>query len=102
MYLIQKHLLKGTQEFELLDEEIRLKIKSPFKSKTNSVPYVILNPEPVTTGSLLEFHSKVKCGPLLSFYIDKPNKEEFTAFIAELKSRIEKEFGDFTGINNLS
>lgn len=102
MHLIQKHLLKGTQEFELLDEEIRLNIKSPFKSKTNSVPYVILNPEPVITGSLLEFHSKVKCGPLLSFYIDKPSKEEFDTFIAELKDRINNEFGAFTGMQSLS
>jgi len=49
MKLIQKSLLRGTQEFELLDDEVRVRIKSPFKSKELSVPLAILNPEPEIT-----------------------------------------------------
>jgi len=64
MKLTQKHLLKGTQEFELLDDEVRVRIKSPFKQKEISVPLAILNPEPEINNSRLEFHSRVKCGPL--------------------------------------
>ncbi len=72
MKLIQKHLFKSTQEFELLDNEIHVRIKTPFKEKKLTVPYEILNPEPVVNNSRLEFHSRVKCGPLLSLYIDNP------------------------------
>jgi len=98
MKLIQKHLLKGTQEFELLDDEVRVRIKTPFKEKTLSVPLAILNPEPVINQSQLDFHSRVKCGPMLSLYLNKPNAEEFNAFVEALKEKALKEFNAFAGI----
>jgi hypothetical protein len=102
MKLIQKHLLKGTQEFELLDDEVLVRIKSPFKEKNISVPLAILNPEPVINGSNLDFHSRVKCGPLLSLYLDKPNKQEFEAFVNALKEKALKEYNAFAGLDNPS
>ena len=98
MKLIQKNLLKGTQEFELLDDEVRVRIKAPFKSKELSVPLAILNPEPEVTGSQLHFHSRVKCGPLLSLYINKPNEKEFNAFVDAVKEKALKEFNVFAGM----
>ena len=99
MKLIQKHLLKGTQEFELRDDEVRVRIKTPFKEKELSVPLAILNPEPVINKGQLDFHSRVKCGPLLSLYIDNPNAEEFNTFVDKLKERALKEYNAFAGIN---
>jgi len=98
MKLIQKHLLKGTQEFELLDDEVRVRFKTAFKEKKNSVPLAILNPEPETNGGMLYFHSRVKCGPLLSLYVNKPNAEEFNAFVDALKEKALKEYNAFSGI----
>lgn len=98
MKLVQKHLLKGTQEFELLDDEVRVRIKSPFKQKELSVPLAILNPEPVINGSQLDFHSRVKCGPMLSLYLDKPNPRAFKAFVDALKEKALKEYNAFAGI----
>jgi hypothetical protein len=99
MKLIQKSLLKGTQEFELLDDEIRVRIKTPLKSKEKSVPLEILNPEPEIEGSYLHFHSRVKCGPLLSLYLNNPNEKEFNAFVDAVKEKALKEFNSFAGIN---
>ena len=100
MKLIQKHLLKGTQEFELLDDEVRVRISGPFKNKDKSVPFVILNPEPQVEGSYLHFHSRVKCGPLLSLYLNKPNKQEFNAFVDALKQKALDEYSSFAGITS--
>ena len=47
MRLVQKSLFKGTQEFELLDDEVRVRIKSLFHKKERTVTLAILNPEPV-------------------------------------------------------
>jgi len=101
MKLIQKNLIKGTQEFELKDNEVLVKIKGPFKNKTLSVPLEILNPEPVINGNQLDFHSRVKCGPMFSLYLNKPNKDEFEAFVEAVKKKALKEYNAFAGIKEL-
>ena len=100
MKLVQKHLLQGTQEFELLDDEVRVRIKTPFKQKEHVVTLAILNPEPVINNGRLEFHSRVKCGPLLSLYVDKPNAEAFNAFVQAVQDKALKEFNAFAGIKS--
>ena len=96
--LIQKSLINGTQEFELRDEEVVVRSKTLFKEKERVVTLAILNPEPVINKSRLEFHSRVKCGPLLSFSVDKPNAEEFKAFVDAVKEKALKEYNAFAGI----
>ncbi len=81
-----------------MDEEVLVRIKAPFKSKELSVPLAILNPEPQIEGSYLHFHSRVKCGPLLSLYRDKPNAQEFNAFVDAVKEKALKEFNTFAGL----
>jgi hypothetical protein len=98
MKLVQKHLLKGTREFEIVDDVINVRIKSPFKEEKVAVVLTILNPEPVVNKSFLEFHSRVKCGPLFSLLINKPNAEEFNAFVNELKQRARQEYNAFAGL----
>lgn len=99
MKLLQKHLIKGKQEFELRDDEVLVRIKGPFKSKELSVPLAILNPEPEIKDGMLHFHSRVKCGPLLSLYLNKPNSAEFNAFVDALKEKALKEFNAFSGMD---
>ena len=98
MKLVQKHLLKGTREFELRDDEVRVRITSPFKKKELSVPLAILNPEPVINKSELDFHSRVKCGPMFSLLINKPDPATFQAFVDAVKAGAQQQFNDFAGI----
>ncbi len=99
--LIQKHVLHGTQEFELLDDLIKVRIKSLLKGKKElDIDLAILNPEPVISGSRLHFHSRVKCGPLISLYLNKPNAEEFNAFVEAVKAKAKMEYDAFAGLKN--
>jgi hypothetical protein len=98
MKLVQKQFLKGSREFEMTDDVVNLRIKSPLSEEKLTVSLSILNPEPVVNGSMLEFHSRVKCGPLLSLLIDKPNAREFNAFVDELRQRAQREYNAFAGL----
>ena len=94
--LVQKHPLKGTREFQLVDDEIQYTIQSPFKKGSLSVLFDVLDAEPVRSGSTLSFISKVNSEPLVEFFINKPNKETFDQFIKNLQLKIvEKGFGRF-------
>ena len=97
MKLIQKHLFKGTQEIDLRDDTVQVRTKTPFKENKFDIELAILNPEPVINKFTLEFHSRVQCGPLISLYLDKPNKEEFNAFVNALKQKALDEYNAFTG-----
>ena len=100
MKLVQKQFLKGSREFELVDDVISFRIKSALKEEKLTVDLSILNPEPVVNAPFLEFHSRVQCGPLLSLWIDKPNSKEFNAFVDELKKRARKEYNAFAGLKS--
>jgi len=97
--LTQKHLLKGTQELEIVDDAVRVRFKSPFgKEESMTVMLAVLNSEPVISKSLLEFTSRVNGEPLLSLFLAKPNPDEFNAFVAALKQQIQDEFSAFAGL----
>ena len=99
--LIQKHILHGTQEFELGDQFIKVKISSRLKGeKEREVELAMLNPEPVIDKSQLHFHSRVRCSPLISLYLNKPNTEEFNAFVEAVKEKAKMEYAAFAGIRN--
>ena len=98
MKLVQKQFLKGSREFEITDDVVNVRIKSRLKEKELTVDLSILNPEPVVNVPFLEFHSRVKCSPLLSLLIDKPNSQEFNAFVDELKQRARQEYKAFAGL----
>jgi len=98
MKLVQKHFLKGSREFEIADDVVKVRIKTPFKEEKLTVDLSILNPEPAVNGPFLEFHSRVKCGPLLSLSIDKPDSQKFNAFVDELKQRARQEYNAFAGL----
>jgi hypothetical protein len=98
MKLVQKQLLKGTREFEIVDTLVNLRIKTLFKEKVLTVDLSMLNPEPEVNEPFLEFHSRVRSGPSLSLLIDKPNSLEFNAFVDELKQRALQEYNAFAGL----
>jgi len=98
MKLVQKQLLKGSREFEITDNVVNFRIKTLLKEEKLTVDLSILNPEPVVNAPFLEFHSRVKCGPLLSLLLDKPNSQEFNAFVDELKQRARREYNAFAGL----
>ncbi len=99
--LVQKHLFKGTQEFEIVDDTVNVRIKPPFnQEETLTVMLTVLNPEPVIRKSALEFTSRVNNEPLLSLFLAKPNPEEFNAFVNLLKQKAQDEFNAFAGLKS--
>jgi len=99
MKLTQKHLLKGFQEFEIIDDYVKVTLKPRFKDEESmTVMLTVLNPEPVITQSSLDFTSRVNGEPLLSLFLGKPSAEEFNAFVAELKTRAVDEYQSFAGL----
>ena len=97
--LIQKHFLKGTHEFEIVDDQVNICIKSRFKEETLSVTLAVLNPEPVITKTHLEFVSRVNGEALISLALSKPNVAEFNDFINILKQKALEEYNAISGIN---
>lgn len=92
--LSQKHLIKGTREFELVDDAVEVQIKTPIKKEEFSVVLSVLDPEPVIRDSMLAFVSVVNREPLLEFFLDKPNAEEFNAFVDKVKAKaMSEDFG---------
>ncbi|MES9991282.1 MAG: hypothetical protein ABW098_04975 [Candidatus Thiodiazotropha sp.] len=101
MKLIQKDLIKGTQEFELVDDHVKVRIKAPFKKEeTLTVMLTVLDPEPVISKSFLHFNSRVNAEPLLSLFLGKPNTEAFNGFVNALKQKAFEEFNAFAGLQS--
>jgi hypothetical protein len=100
MKLVQKRFLKGIREFEIVDDIVNVRLKSRFMEEKASVMLTILNPEPEVNEPFLEFHSRVKCSPLLSLWIDNPTAAEFNAFVDELKRRARQEYNAFAGLKS--
>lgn len=94
--LAQKHPIKGTREFQFVENEIQCSIQSPFKTSSLSVLFEILEEKPIISGSTLSFRSKVNKEPLVELFLNKPNKEEFDQFVKSLRLKIiEHNFGRF-------
>ena len=100
--LTQKHLLKGTCEYEIVGDQVHVNIKSSFKKEKKemlSVTLAVLNPEPVITRSHLEFVSRVNGEPLLSLALSRPNVTEFNDFVNTLKQKAQEEYNAISGMN---
>ena len=98
MKLVQKSIFKGKREFELFESEIHIKIKSIFSEKNLVIPLVIRNPEPIINKNELDFHSRVKCGPLFSLYINKPSFEAFKFFSEAISQKATQAYNSFSGM----
>jgi hypothetical protein len=92
--LVQKHVIKGTREFELVDDEVNIRINMPFLQKEYTVVLAVLDPEPVVKGSTLAFVSAVNREPLIELFVDKPDPESFNDFVNLVRQRAtEEDFG---------
>ena len=100
MKLVQKQFLKGSRVFEITDEVVLVRMKTPFKEEKLTVLLSMLDPEPVVNEQSLDFHSRVKCGPLLSLLLDKPNTKAFNVFVDTLKQRAREEYNAFAGLKS--
>ena len=99
--LVQKHLLHGKQTLELHDDFIKVTTHRRWKGKkTLDIELAMLNPEPVINHSRLNFHSRVKCGALISLYLNKPNAREFNAFVEAITAKAKAQFDVFAGLKN--
>lgn len=93
--------MKGTREFELVDDEVNVKINMPFLHKEYTVVLAVLDPEPVVKGSTLAFVSAVNREPLIEFFVDKPDPDSFNDFVNRVRQRaIEEDFGKPKGLEN--
>ncbi len=99
--ITQKHILYGKREFELRDDIVKVKVSSLLdENKDFEVELAMINPEPIISKSRVEFHSRVKCRPLISLFINKPNTQEFNAFVEAIKAKAKLEYQSFAGIKN--
>ncbi len=99
--ITQKHILYGKREFELRDDIVKVKVSSLLdENKDFEVELAMINPEPIMSKSRVEFHSRVKCRPLISLFINKPNTQEFNAFVEAIKAKAKLEYQSFAGIKN--
>ena len=94
--LTQKHLLKGTREYEIIGDQVHVKSR---KEEKLTVTLAVLNPEPVITRTHLEFLSRVNGETLLSLALSRPNVAEFNKFVNTLKQRALEEYNAISGIN---
>ena len=97
--LTQKSLFKGTHEFEIIDDQVHVRVKSHFKEETLSITLAVLNPEPVITRSHLEFVSRVNGEVLLSLALSRPNVTDFNNFVNTLKRKAQAEYDAISGIS---
>ena len=88
MKLKQTQFLKGSREFEIVDDTLFVSIKSFFTQEKLTVDLSTLDPRPVIKGSEMKFYSPHRGHSIFSLLLNKPNKEEFNRFIDTLKQTI--------------
>ena len=97
--LTQKKLFRGTHEYEILEDQIHVRIKSGFKEENFSVTLAVLNPEPIITRTHLEFISRVNGESLLSLALTRRNVTVFNEFVNTLKQRALAEYNAISGMS---
>jgi hypothetical protein len=81
--------VRGTQEFEIIDSELKIRKKSPFKPAVHSsIPLTVLDPEPLLRSAVVSFASRASGQALVSLTIGKPDQKTFNDFFNELKARV--------------
>ena len=87
--LTQTHLFRGTQDLEIIDSELKIRKKSPFRPAVHSsIPLTVLNPEPLLSPAVVSFASRASGQVLVSLAIGKPDGQTFNDFVNELKAQV--------------
>lgn len=95
MKLVQKQFLRGSREFEVLDDMVYVQIKSFMKEEKLSVGLSTLDPEPVIADKELVFNNRNHGRAALSLLLDIPDAKTFNSFVNSLKHKI---IGELTGV----
>ena len=88
MKLKQTQFLKGSREFEIVDDTLFVSIKSFLKEEKLTVDLSTIDPEPVVKGLELKFYAPNRGHSIFSLLVNKPNAEEFNHFVDTLKQTI--------------
>lgn len=96
MKLKQTQFLKGSREFEIVDDTLIVSIKSFLKEEKLTVDLSTLDPEPVVKGKELKFYVPNRGHSIFSLLVNKPNAEEFNRFVDTLKQKTSG--GDYTDV----
>jgi len=102
MKLVQKSFLKGSREFEIVDDAIFVRVKSLFKEEKLTVDMSTLDPEPVIIDSEMVFYNPHKGRPVFSLLLNKPSTETFNRFIDTLKRQIKGEYNSAPDVEVVS
>jgi hypothetical protein len=86
--LIQKQFLKGSRQFEIIDDAVYVRIKGLLKQEKLNIGLSMLDPHPVINNSYMEFYGRNRDEPVLSIHINQPSLDEFNAFVETLKMKI--------------
>lgn len=89
--LVQKHPIKGTREFALVEDTVEYRSSGPLGKEEHTVVLCVLNSQPVVSGSMLQFVSQINQEPLVELFIDKPDKQTFDDFVDKMSRRIDEE-----------
>ena len=69
---------------DVYKRQIEYRVKSVFGDEELTVVLSVLDPKPVTKGSMLHFVSEVNREPLVKMFVDKPDAATFNAFVETL------------------
>lgn len=81
MKLKQEQFLKGSREFEVVDNVVFVRIKSLLREEKLTIDLTTLNPDPVTTDAEVIFYSNQHQRPVLSLLLNRPDTGEFNRFV---------------------
>lgn len=95
--LIQKHLFKGTYEYEIAGERLNVRHKTPFGEEMHSIELAAINPEPLFKKSRLEFVSLDNGETLVSLMLARPDLQLFNDFVNALKRHVPDEYRTTSG-----
>lgn len=98
--IVQMHPDQGFRQFELVGDAIEYRISSQFGEEELSVVLSVLAPDPVVDGSMMYFISEVNREALIKMFVDLPDPETFSKFVATVQRRIgEESFGKLDAVN---
>ncbi|MDH5544413.1 MAG: hypothetical protein OEZ43_02405 [Gammaproteobacteria bacterium] len=89
MKLVQKRFLKGSKEFEIVDDILYVQVKGILKSEKLALNTALLNSEGVENGDELDFYDSGRNRVVFSMYRNEPSQESFSRFIELLKYKID-------------
>ena len=100
MKLIQKRILKGRREFEIIGDSLQVNLRSLGSQKALTISLHVLNPEPVRNPPFIEFRGRINNETMVSLFVDNPDAASCGQFVKALSEGIHAAYRDYTGIRS--